>query len=347
MRAIADQVKDIMRANPNTVGVNDNWNESVKVLRLDLDQDKLRALGVTSQTVMRAANTIAVRHHRSASSAKTNKLIDIVVRQPVEERAHHLGCSNDTSIPTAQRQVRADLAGGARALRVGAGRGVARRARVGHHGAVRRGRRHPGADRVGADRRRSWTRCAPTLPAGYRIELAGAAADSGKAQASIAANVPLVMFIVFTLLMLQLHSFSRALLVFLTGAAGHGRRRDGAAAAATGRSASSRNLGVIALFGMIIRNSVILVDQIEQDIADGADAVGRDRRVGGAPLPADHPDGRRRGAGDDPAVALGVLGADGGGHHGRADRRDGADAAVPAGAVRGLVPGQEAGRPMA
>jgi multidrug efflux pump len=58
VRAIADQVKDIMRANPNTLGVNDNWNESIKVLRLDLDQDKLRALGVTSQAVMRAANTI-------------------------------------------------------------------------------------------------------------------------------------------------------------------------------------------------------------------------------------------------------------------------------------------------
>jgi len=49
VRDLADQVKQIMRANPNAVGVNDNWNESVKVLRLDLDQDKLRALGVTSQ----------------------------------------------------------------------------------------------------------------------------------------------------------------------------------------------------------------------------------------------------------------------------------------------------------
>ncbi len=58
VRDFADKVKDIMRANPNAIGVNDNWNESVKVLRLDLDQEKLRALGVTSQTVMRAANTI-------------------------------------------------------------------------------------------------------------------------------------------------------------------------------------------------------------------------------------------------------------------------------------------------
>jgi multidrug efflux pump subunit AcrB len=71
VRAIADQVKDIMRANPNTVGVNDNWNESVKVLRLDLDQDKMRALGVTSQTVMRAANTV-LSAPPSASSARTS-----------------------------------------------------------------------------------------------------------------------------------------------------------------------------------------------------------------------------------------------------------------------------------
>jgi multidrug efflux pump subunit AcrB len=52
------------------------------------------------------------------------------------------------------------------------------------------------------------------LPPGYAVELAGAAADSGKAQESIAANVPLVVFIIFTLLMLQLHSFSRVILVF-------------------------------------------------------------------------------------------------------------------------------------
>ena len=56
IQVVADQVKEIMRANPNAIGVNDNWNESVKVLRLDLDQDKLRALGISSQTVMRAAN---------------------------------------------------------------------------------------------------------------------------------------------------------------------------------------------------------------------------------------------------------------------------------------------------
>jgi multidrug efflux pump subunit AcrB len=96
-----------------------------------------------------------------------------------------------------------------------------------------------------------------SLPAVYRIELAGAAADSGKAQDSIAANVPLVIFIIFTLLMLQLQSFSRAVLVFLTGPLG-------VAGAAAALLVLQRpfgfvaQLGVIALFGMIIRNSVIL-----------------------------------------------------------------------------------------
>jgi multidrug efflux pump subunit AcrB len=109
------------------------------------------------------------------------------------------------------------------------------------------------------------------LPPGYAISIAGAAADSAKAQVSIVANVPLVIFIIFTLLMLQLQSFSRTVLVFLTGPLGIA----GAAAALLLMQRPFgfvAQLGVIALFGMIIRNSIILVDQIEQDIAAGSDA---------------------------------------------------------------------------
>src|SRR5690606_36445096 len=90
---------EIMRANPNVVGVNDNWNGSVKVLRLDLDQDRMRALGVTSQTVMRAANTIltgtTVGQYR-----EDDKLIDIVIRQPAEE-LQTIEMLNGLNIPTA------------------------------------------------------------------------------------------------------------------------------------------------------------------------------------------------------------------------------------------------------
>lgn len=106
------------------------------------------------------------------------------------------------------------------------------------------------------------------LPPGYDIQIAGAVAESSKGQGSIAKGVPVMLFLTFTLLMLQLQSFKRAMLVFLTGPMGIA----GVAAALLlldrpfGFVAL---LGVIALMGMIQRNSVILIDQIEQDRAAG------------------------------------------------------------------------------
>jgi multidrug efflux pump len=267
VRELADQVKDIMRQNPNTLGVNDNWNESVKVLRLDLDQDKLRALGVTSQTVMRTANTI-LSGTTIGQFREGDKLIDIVMRQPVDERSS-IELLNGTSVPTASGKA-VTVSQLARAHFVWEPGVVWRENREwavtvqsdvaeGIQGPTVSNQVNPKLDALRA-----------RLPAGYRIELAGAIADSGKAQQSIAANVPLVIFIIFTLLMLQLHSFSRALLVFLTGPLG-------IAGAAVALLVLQRpfgfvaQLGVIALFGMIIRNSVILIDQIEQDIGEGAE----------------------------------------------------------------------------
>ena len=109
-----------------------------------------------------------------------------------------------------------------------------------------------------------------TLPAGYFIKIAGAQEQSASAGKSIAVNLPLTVFIIFTLLMWQLHSFSRSLMVFLTGPLGF----IGAALALLALQAPFgfvAQLGVIALVGMIIRNSIILVDQIEQDRAAGVD----------------------------------------------------------------------------
>jgi multidrug efflux pump len=267
VRAIADQVKDVMRANPNTLGVNDNWNESVKVLRLDLDQDKMRALGVTSQTVMRAANTI-LSGTTVGQFREDIRLIDIQIRQPIEER-NTISVLNDTNIPTASGKY-VTIGQLARAhfvwepgvvWREGREWAITVQADVGDHiqGATVSSQIEPQLAALRA-----------ALPAGYAITIKGAAADSGAAEASIAANLPLAIFIIFTLLMLQLHSFSRALLVFLTGPLGVA----GAAMALLlfGRPLGFvANLGIIALFGMIIRNSVILVDQIEQDIAAGHD----------------------------------------------------------------------------
>ncbi|HJW53641.1 MAG TPA: efflux RND transporter permease subunit [Burkholderiaceae bacterium] len=265
VRAIADQVKEVMRANPNAIGVNDNWNEAIKVLRIDLDQDKLRALGVSSQSVMRTVNTI-LTGTTIGQYREENKLIDIVIRQPVEERSTitalnqaNIATASGKSVPLSQLARAQFMWEPGVVWREGREWAITVQSDVidGVQGPTVSSQINPKLDKLRA-----------ALPAGYKIELAGAAADSGKAQQSIAANVPLVIFIIFTLLMLQLHSFSRSLLVFLTGPLG-------VAGAAMALLILQRpfgfvaQLGVIALFGMIIRNSVILIDQIEQDITAG------------------------------------------------------------------------------
>ncbi|MFZ9409726.1 MAG: efflux RND transporter permease subunit, partial [Burkholderiaceae bacterium] len=105
---------------------------------------------------------------------------------------------------------------------------------------------------------------AASFPPGYRLEIGGAVEESSKGQASIAAGLPVMLFVIFTLLVIQLQSFARAVLVFLTGPLG-------IAGVAASLLVLDRPfgfvalLGVIALSGMIMRNSVILIDQIEQD----------------------------------------------------------------------------------
>ena len=235
------------------------------MLRLDLDQDKMRSLGVTSQTVMRAANTIL--SGTTVGQFRENiKLIDIQIRQPLEER-NTISVLNDTNIPTANGKS-VTISQLARAhfvwepgvvWRLGREWAITVQSDVvdGVQGPTVSGQINPKLEELRKQ-----------LPAGYAITVKGAASDSSAAEASISANLPLAIFIIFTLLMLQLHSFSRSLMVFLTGPLGVA----GAAMALLlmGRPLGFvANLGIIALFGMIIRNSVILVDQIEQDIQAG------------------------------------------------------------------------------
>lgn len=268
VRKLADEVKAVMSANPNTQGVNDNWNESVKVLRLDIDQDKARALGVSSTAIARVTQTVltgvAVGQYRDG-----DKLIDILMRAPRNERDAMSDLQN-VQVPTASGRV-VPLTQVARiAFRSEPGVvwrenrdfGVTVQSDVveGIQGPTVTAQINPRLDALRAQ-----------LPPGYRITVAGAEEESGKAGASIAAQLPLCIFIIFTLLMLQLHSFSRALMVFLTGPLG----LIGAAATLLLLRAPMgfvAQLGITALLGMIIRNSVILVDQIEQDIRGGAPA---------------------------------------------------------------------------
>ncbi len=268
VRQRADEVKAVLRTSANTRGVNDNWNESVKVVRLEVDQAKARALGVSSQSIAQATRIVftgaTVGQYREG-----DKLIDIVLRQPLAERDAITDVAN-AYVPTASGRSVPLLQ-------------VAKPVFTWEPGVMwREGREY--AITVQADVVEGLQGATVTnevLPAlrkleagwapGYHFQVAGAVEESGKGSSSIAVGVPVMLFITFTLLMLQLQSFSRSLLVFITGPLGIA----GVAGAllVLGRPFGFvALLGVIALMGMIQRNSVILIDQIEQDRARGVPA---------------------------------------------------------------------------
>ncbi len=269
LRGLADEVKEAMRQNPNVRGVNDNWNESVKVMRLEVDQAKARALGVSSQSIARASHTLlsgsTVGQYRDG-----DRLIDIVLRQPLDERdtitdlaLAYLPTASGQSVPLLQVATPVfDWEPGVmwrenRSYAIT----VQSDAVEGMQGATLTAQLLPALRPLEAGWRQRGL-------SAYRIEVAGAVEESSKGSSSIAAGMPVMLFLVFTLLMLQLQSFSRSLLVFITGPLGMA----GVAAALLlldrpfGFVAL---LGVIALMGMVQRNSVILIDQIEQDRARG------------------------------------------------------------------------------
>ena len=272
LRERADEVKAVMRQSPNTRGVNDNWNESVKVLRLEVDQSKARALGVTSQSIAQASRTI-LSGTPVGQFREGDRLIDIVLRQPLDERNAitdianaYLPTASGKSIPLTQIAKPVFAWEPGVMWRENRDYAITVQGDIveGLQGATVTEELRPKLNTL----EKKWRDAGMT---GYRIQVAGAVEESSKGSASIVAGIPIMLFLTFTLLMLQLHSFSRALLVFITGPLGIA----GVAGAllVLGRPFGFvALLGVIALMGMIQRNSVILIDQIEQDRARGVPA---------------------------------------------------------------------------
>jgi multidrug efflux pump subunit AcrB len=272
LRQRADEVKAVMRASSATRGVNDNWNEAVKAVTLQVDQAKARALGVTSQSIAQATRTLLVGS-TVEQFREDNKLIDIVLRQPVDERDAISDLTN-AYIPTASgrmipaTQIIQPVFSWEPGVMWREGREYAITVQSdiidGLQGATVTQQLLPELRKLEAQ----WAQNDAAL---YRIEVAGAVEESAKGSSSISAGMPLMLFITFTLLMLQLHSFSRAVLVFLTGPLGLAGVA-GALLVLDRPFGFVALLGVIALMGMIQRNSVILIDQIEQDRASGIPA---------------------------------------------------------------------------
>jgi len=267
IRAVANQVAEVMRANRWTREVSFDWEEPSKVIRLTIDQNRARVLGITTQELSQFVNTVlsgqAVTTYR-----ERDKQVDVVARGAREERAY-VSLLRDLAVPVGHGRT-VPLSQIAE-LSYGFEQGVYwRRDRlpaITVRSDLRDGIQAPVvSQQVNA----GLTEIRAKLPPGYRIDTGGAIEDAGKGQQSIAVVAPVMVLVMVTALMLQLQSFSRLALVLLTAPLGI----IGVAAALLIFNVPFgfvAMLGTIALAGMIMRNSVILVDQIDTDIEAGAE----------------------------------------------------------------------------
>jgi len=268
VRALAREVADKVRDNPHVANVHLDWQEPSKVVRLNIDQERARALGISTADLSRFLRS-SLTGSSVSQYREGNELIEILLRGTLSERQQlsllpslAIPTDSGTSVPLSQIAI----------LEYGFEEGV-----IWHRNrlptvTVR-------ADIYGKEQPASLVKqILPTLepiraalPDGYLLEVGGTVEDSARGQQSVNAGVPLFIVVVLTLLMLQLKSFSRSAMVFLTAPLGLigvtlflliFRQPFGFVAM----------LGTIALSGMIMRNSVILVDQIEQDRSAGLDS---------------------------------------------------------------------------
>jgi multidrug efflux pump len=265
LRALANEVAAVMRGNPHLSNVQSDWDEQSKIVAIEIDQDKARLLGLGSQDLANTLNTslngLAVTGFR-----ERDKSIDVVLRGDALSRAQ-LALLGDLTVPTPS----------------GKSVPLAQLGRIQYGfepGVIWRRNRLPtitvranvyGEIQPATVTARIEPLLAPIrakLPEGFRLETGGTVEESAKGQGSVMAGIPLFVLVVLTVLMIQLQNISRVVMVVLTAPLGLigvtlflllFNKPFGFVAM----------LGTIALFGMIMRNSVILVDQIQQDIAAG------------------------------------------------------------------------------
>lgn len=264
-REIAQSFARLLGQNNNTRNINFDWNEAAKVIKVEVDQDRARALGISSQQLANNINAV-LSGTRITQMRDSTYLIDIIARAVPEERAKIDTLRELTITGAGGKHVPLDQ--------------VATFSYATEPPLIWRRQRLPTVT-VQAD-------VAPnmepttvvkelagavdnfkaTLPTGYSVVLGGVSEDSAKAQASIFVVFPLMLILMTTILMVQLKSFQRLLLVLMTaplaliGVAG-------ALLVSRAPMGFVAILGVISLIGMVIRNSVILISQIDQHIAEG------------------------------------------------------------------------------
>jgi len=265
VRGIADQVRDVMVANPKILDPHLNWGEQAKSIRLEVDQDRARALSLTPQDVAQTLQTLltgfTVTRYREGIER-----IEVVARAVPSERLEldrlsglTVATANGIVVPLSQiARINYDYE---EPILWRRNRDIVLTVR----GDVVDNVQAPDVTNEVLPKLRA---IKDALPYGYRIETGGAIEESVKANGALVAVFPVMAIAMLSLLMIQVQSFSRLALVFVTAPLG--------LIGATGALLLTNKpfgfvalLGLIALAGMIMRNTVILVDQIEHDIAAG------------------------------------------------------------------------------
>jgi multidrug efflux pump subunit AcrB len=265
VRAIALRLAQIIATNPKAEKVNFDWIEPARQVRIRVDQDEARLLGLSSQAIASVLNTVV--SGTSVTQVRDDiYLVDVIARATDEQRV-----SLDTL-----RTVQVPLPGG-------------RTVPLSQFATFEYGQEYPliwRRDRVptltvqadivaGSLPETVVSALSPdvealtkTLPAGYRIVVGGTVEESAKSQASVIAVVPVMLLIMLTVLMAQLQSFQRLFLVL--SVAPLGLIGVVAALLLSGRPLGFvAILGILALLGMITKNAVILIGQIEAERSQG------------------------------------------------------------------------------
>ncbi|TIS99760.1 efflux RND transporter permease subunit [Mesorhizobium sp.] len=267
VRTLAQEFAGIISANPKLAAPTFDWNEPERVLRVDVLQDKARQLGITSSDIASALNS-TVGGSTMTQVRDATYLINVVARSREAERGS-IGTLQNMQLPT----------GTGEAIPLAA---VANfRYELEQPTVWRRDRIPTITVRAGLvgdvlpatvvnELKPSVDAFIAKLPPGYSIATAGSVEESANSQGPIAAVVPLMLFVMATILMVQLQSFQRLFLVVAVAPLG----LIGVVAALVPSGAPLgfvAILGVLALIGILIRNSVILIVQIEQLVAEGKD----------------------------------------------------------------------------
>lgn len=265
VRAIAEQVRQVMAQHPAIIDPHLDWGEQVKSIPLDVDQDRARALGMTPQDIAQTLQTL-LSGYTVTQLRQGIERIDVVARAIPAERLSldrlpdlTVATRNGIAVPLSQiARIHYDYE---EPILWQRNRDLVLTARADIVDGVQ-------APDVSTAISPKLQGIKDALPPGYRIEAGGSIEESAKANAAIVAVFPIMAVVMLGILMVQLQSFSRLALVVVTAPLGL-IGAVGALLLAGRPFGFVALLGLIALAGMIMRNTVILVDQIEHDIAAG------------------------------------------------------------------------------